>query len=215
MSAPSPALWKAQVTSSERGTELGVALADGDALIVVDLQRDFLPGGRLPVPAGGEVIAPLNRYLARFRARGLPIYATRDWHPPKHCSFAPQGGPWPPHCVAGSEGAAFATELALPSAATVVSKATQPDQEAYSGFDGTDLAARLRGRNVQRLFIGGLATEYCVVATVKDAIAHGFEVFLLEDAIRPVDLEPGEGAKALAEMQRLGAKPVSLAALAG
>jgi nicotinamidase/pyrazinamidase len=187
---------------------------DGDALIVVDVQKDFMPGGRLSVPRGDDVVAPLNRYLSAFQARRLPIYATRDWHPPNHCSFIAQGGPWPSHCVAESDGAAFAAPLALPADTIVISKATAPSRDAYSAFDGTELAAILHARNVRRVFVGGLATDYCVLSTVKDAIKNGFEVDLLEDAIRAVDLEPDDGAKALAEMRRLGAKPTSLAKLA-
>ncbi len=188
-----------------------LTLGRGDALIVVDVQNDFLPGGRLAVPRGDEVVAPLNQYLRAFHARGLPIYATRDWHPPDHCSFAPQGGPWPPHCVAGSEGAAFAAGLALPPETVVISKATTAAKDAYSGFEGTDLAARLRAQGVRRAFTGGLATDYCVLNTVRDALEEGFEVYLLTDAIRAVDVKPGDGAQAEAEMRRLGAKPITLA----
>jgi nicotinamidase/pyrazinamidase len=191
----------------------GVSLTEGDALIVVDVQNDFLPGGRLPVPHGDEVIAPLNRYLAAFHARGLPIYATRDWHPEDHCSFTAQGGQWPPHCVAASPGAAFAPALALPPETTVISKATTARQEAYSGFQGTDLAARLSDQNVRRVFVGGLATDYCVLNTARDAIRTGFQVCLLQDAIRAVNVRPDDGARAEAEMRGLGARPIALAAL--
>jgi len=185
----------------------------GDALIVVDVQNDFLPGGALAVPAGDEVVPVLNRYLQRFQARGLPVYATRDWHPPDHCSFRDQGGPWPPHCVAGSPGAEFAADLALPEDAVVISKATAPDREAYSGFQDTDLAGRLRAQGVRRLFVGGLATDYCVLNTVRDALAAGFEVVLLEDAVRAVDLHPGDGERALEEMRDQGARVIRLADL--
>jgi nicotinamidase/pyrazinamidase len=193
--------------------QVRLTLTDGDALIVVDVQNDFLPHGSLAVPHGDEVVAPLNQYLRAFHDRALPIYATRDWHPANHCSFAAQGGPWPPHCVAESGGAAFAAALALPPETTVISKATTADQDAYSGFQGTDLATRLRTRNVRRAFVGGLATDYCVLNTVKDAIKNGFEVYLLADAIRAVNVKLDDGAKAEAEMRRLGAKPITLAAL--
>lgn len=182
----------------------------GDALIVVDVQKDFLPGGALVVPNGNEVVPVLNGYIARFREHGLPVFATRDWHPPDHCSFEARGGPWPPHCVAQSEGARFASDLALPRDAVVISKATQPDEEAYSGFEGTDLEDRLRTLGARRLFIGGLATDYCVKATVSDALAAGFEVCLLRDAIRPVEVEPGDGEKSERHMEQLGAKIVTL-----
>jgi nicotinamidase/pyrazinamidase len=184
------------------------AAARGDALIVVDVQNDFLPGGRLAVREGDAVIPVLNRYLELFASRGLPVFATRDWHPANHCSFREQGGPWPAHCVAGSSGAAFAAPLKLPASAVVISKATTPDAEVYSGFEGTDLEARLRGLGVRRLFIGGLATDYCVLQTVRDALQRRFEVRLLVDAIRAVNVKPGDGAQAEAEMARRGAVPV-------
>lgn len=175
----------------------------GDALLCVDVQNDFLPGGSLGVPQGDAVVEPLNRCLRRFTRLGLPVFATRDWHPPHHVSFAERGGPWPPHCVADTPGARFAPTLRLPANATIVSKATTPERDAYSGFDGTDLAARLRALAVRRLFVGGLATEYCVLATVRDALARGFAVVLLTDAVRAVEPRDSEGA--LQEMLRLGA----------
>lgn len=190
-----------------------IELQYGDALIVVDVQNDFLPGGSLAVPDGDAVVPVLDRYLAEFSARELPIYATRDWHPANHCSFKAQGGPWPPHCVAESPGAQFAALLRFPSGTLVISKAAQTDKDAYSGFEGTDLDARLRARKIKRLFIGGLATDYCVLNTVRDALGLGHEVYLLTDAIRAVNVKPDDGRKAEAEMQHLGAKPITLAAL--
>lgn len=177
----------------------------GDALVIVDVQNDFLPGGALAVPHGDEVIPVLNRWIERFTGRGLPVIATRDWHPPDHCSFQARGGPWPPHCVAGTEGAAFAPGLRLPQDTLVISKATEPDREAYSGFEGTALAERLRDLGARRLFVGGLATDYCVLSTVRDARREGFEVVLIEDGVRAVDVQPGDGERALEEMRRLGA----------
>ena len=177
----------------------------GDALILVDVQNDFLPGGALAVPKGDEVVAALNRYAALFASRQLPVFATRDWHPPDHCSFRAQHGPWPPHCVAGTPGAEFAPGLALPPHTAVVSKATTPGRDAYSGFAGTELDAMLRAAGVRRLYVGGLATDYCVLNTVKDARAHGYEVVLLRDAIRAVEVHPGDGVRALEEMTQLGA----------
>ena len=185
-----------------------VALLEGDALIIVDLQRDFLPGGALPVPRGDEVEPVMNAYIRLFRDKGLPIVATRDWHPPNHCSFQEQGGPWPPHCVQGTPGAEFALGLELPPDVVVVSKATKPDEEAYSGFQGTDLHERLKSTGVRRMFVGGLATDYCVLSTVKDALALGYRVFLLKDAIRAVDVHPGDGDRAEKEMVSLGAVPI-------
>jgi len=189
-------------------TKPSVHLQAGDALIAVDVQNDFLPGGSLAVPAGDAVVPALNRYLAAFDARALPVFATRDWHPANHCSFKAQGGTWPPHCVAGTPGAGFAGGLALPAAAAIVSKAQTPEADSYSGFGGTDLRARLRAAGVARLFIGGLATDYCVLNTVKDALAAGFAVLLLVDAVRAVELTRGDGARALAEMEGLGARPI-------
>jgi nicotinamidase/pyrazinamidase len=130
----------------------------GDALIVVDVQNDFLPGGALAVPSGNLVIEPLNRYIRAFERRQAPIFMTRDWHPPDHCSFRAQGGPWPAHCVAGTHGAQFANDLLVPANVRVVSKGTDPAHEAYSGFQGTDLAAQLRDMRCIRVVLGGLAT---------------------------------------------------------
>lgn len=190
-----------------------IEIKPGDALIAVDVQNDFLPGGSLAVPRGDEVVPALNSYIKEFVARGLPMYATRDWHPANHCSFKARGGPWPPHCVAESAGARFASDLRLPPQATIVSKATTADKDAYSGFEGTDLDARLRAQGVTRVFVGGLATDYCVLNTVRDARRLGFEVYLLTDAIRAVNVQPDDGRKADEEMQRLGARPVTLAAI--
>ncbi len=175
----------------------------GDALVIVDVQNDFLPGGALAVPEGDAVIAPLNRAIHLFHEKGLPIIATRDWHPENHCSFEKQGGPWPSHCVQNTHGAAFAEALALPEDALIVSKAFLPDKEAYSGFEGEPkLADWLREHGISRVFVGGLATDYCVRATALDARKAGFDVVLLRDAVRGVAPETTD--KALAEMQAAG-----------
>jgi len=181
-------------------------LQDHDALIVVDVQRDFLPGGSLAVPDGDAVVPVLNVCIRQFARAGLPVYATRDWHPPDHCSFVGQGGPWPPHCVSDSAGAEFAMDLELPDDARIVSKATSPHSDAYSGFDGTDLAAELKAAGVSRVFIGGLATDYCVLATVRDARRYGFDVIVLRDAIRAVGVADDDEAKALSAMRAEGAE---------
>lgn len=186
----------------------GVHLQAGDALILVDVQLDFLPGGSLAVPHGDEVVPALNRYIAVFRGLTFPIVATRDWHPPDHCSFRAQGGPWPPHCVAGSAGAHFATLLDLPCEAHIVSKATSRDRDAYSGFEGTGLDDWLRRAGASRVFVGGLATDYCVLNTVRDALRFGYATFLLLDAVRAVDVAAGDGARAIDEMRRLGAMAI-------
>jgi nicotinamidase/pyrazinamidase len=185
-------------------TTSATTVREGDALIVVDVQNDFLPGGALAVPGGDQVIAPLNRVLEIFHHRGLPIFATRDWHPAQHCSFHAQGGPWPPHCVADTDGARFAPGLGLPAFAAIVSKATSPDKDAYSGFEDTPLDMQLKMYGTKRVFVGGLATDYCVLNTVRDARKHGFEVVLLTDAIRAVNVKAGDGEHALEEMRRLG-----------
>jgi nicotinamidase/pyrazinamidase len=178
----------------------------GDALIIVDVQNDFLPGGALAVPQGDAVVAPISRYAALFSRRALPVFATRDWHPRDHCSFRPAGGPWPPHCVAGTRGAAFAAALELPPATSVISKAAESARDAYSGFQDTGLERQLRAKGVRRVFVAGLATDYCVLATVRDACAAGFEAVVLADAVRAVDLAPGDGERALGEMRALGAR---------
>ncbi len=189
-------------------------LGPGDALVVVDVQNDFLPGGSLAVQGGDAILPALNHCIGLAREAGLPVYATRDWHPADHCSFAGQGGPWPPHCVAGTEGAEFALGLALPEAAVVVSKATTPEQDAYSGFEGTGLDRLLRERAVTRIVVGGLATDYCVLATVRDALRLGYRVIVVRDAVQAVEVQPGDGERALAEMQALGAEVVASLELA-
>jgi nicotinamidase/pyrazinamidase len=179
---------------------------DGDALLVVDVQNDFLPGGALGVPDGDRVLAPINKAIAVFLAHELPIFASRDWHPVGHCSFREQGGPWPVHCVAGTPGAAFSSALDLPAIATLVYKATRVDEEAYSVFGGTGFEGMLRSAGVRRIFIGGLATDYCVLATTRDARMRGFGVVVLTDAVCAVNVQPGDGERALAEMKQLGAR---------
>lgn len=180
----------------------------GDALLIVDVQKDFLPGGQLAVPAGNEVVAPLNDWIARFASADLPVFATRDWHPADHCSFQAQGGPWPPHCVAETEGAEFADGLELPPSSTIIGKATHVDTDAYSGFAGTDLHQLLQRHGVNRLFIGGLATDYCVLNSVRDALKLGYKVHLLMAGMRAVNVNPEDGAKAIAEMIAAGAVAV-------
>ncbi len=186
----------------------------GDALVVIDPQNDFLPGGSLAVPKSGEILPVVNRYLELFRKRELAVYVTRDWHPRDHCSFKPQGGPWPPHCVQGTAGAGFAASLNILASDEVISKATNWAREAYSDFDGTGFAESLKAKDVRRLFVCGLATDYCVLSTVLDAIKLGFEVFLLTDAIRAVEVKPGDGERAINEMQKLGCRLLTLDRLA-
>jgi nicotinamidase/pyrazinamidase len=167
------------------------------------------------VTDGDAVIDPLNRLLAAWRARRLPVYLSRDWHPPDHCSFAAQGGPWPVHCVADTPGAGFAARLTRAQDDTVISKATRVDRDAYSAFDGTPLAAELDRRDVVRLWIGGLATDYCVRASALDARAAGFHVVVLTDAIRAVNVQPGDGTRAIDEMSAAGCALATTSAVPG
>lgn len=181
-----------------------------DALIIVDVQNDFCPGGALPVHGGIQVIPVLNDYLKIFKKTNASIFATRDWHPPNHISFKAQGGPWPPHCVQDSEGAKFHADLKLPSGTSIVSKATDPLKESYSGFGDTELAKMLRTQGIVRVFVGGLATDYCVKNTVLDAHKMGFETVLLLDAIRGINVEPGDVGKAISKMIKNGAEQATL-----
>ena len=185
---------------------MGFVVDETSALIIVDVQRDFCTGGALPVPDGDSIVPVLNRYVQKFVTARAPIYATRDWHPPSHVSFTSQGGSWPQHCVQNTDGAAFHPGLELPEGVTIVSKALEPSSDAYSGFEGTDLAENLRKQGIRRLFIGGLATDYCVKHTVLDALDMGFEVILLEDAIRGVEVKAGDSDKAIRDMVENGAK---------
>jgi len=191
-----------------------IALKPDDALLIADIQNDFLPGGALGISGGNDIIPILLRYLNRFHVQGLPIYLTRDWHPPNHCSFRNRGGLWPAHCVAGSPGSLPPPSLEVPASTVIIYKAIDPEQEAYSAFQNTALDRHLRAIGVRRLFIGGLATDYCVLNTVKDARALGYDVCLLMDGIKAVNLQPEDGRRAEQEMIRLGAVPVQLEMLA-
>ncbi len=183
----------------------------GDGLLIVDMQNDFCPGGTLPVPGGHHVAAVLGRYAARFAREGLPIFASRDWHPVVSKHFRDWGGRWPPHCVQNTAGAQFHPALKLPADAIVISAGTEYEEEGYSAFDGHDtdgrtFGGRLRGARVKRLFVGGLATDYCVQASVLDALARGYEVVLLLDAVAGIDADPGDVARSLDGMLRAGAR---------
>ena len=178
-------------------------LDSDDAVIVVDVQRDFCPGGALPVAGGDEVIPVLQRWIDAAAARGATVVASRDWHPPGHASFAARGGPWPPHCIQGTPGAALCPGLRLPLGALVVTKGADPDTDQYSAFDRTGLGRTLRLRGIARVWVGGLAEEVCVRATVLDAVREGFETHLLTRATRPV--APESGHRARREMMAAGA----------
>jgi nicotinamidase/pyrazinamidase len=187
-----------------------INLGQADALLVIDMQYDFLPGGSLGVPDGDQVLAPINRLLALYDRQHLPIFASRDWHTVDHCSFAARGGPWPPHCVADTRGAAFSDQLALPAQAVVISKAATADEDAYSAFNGTGLAQQLRQQGVKRVAVCGLATDYCVLNSVLDALGEGFDTLVVTEAMRAVDVNPGDGERAVGQMVARGAITVEL-----
>jgi nicotinamidase/pyrazinamidase len=171
-----------------------------DALIVVDVQHDFLPGGALAVATGDRIFAPIDALAPRFRR----VYATRDWHPLDHSSYAQYGGPWPVHCVAGTRGAAFDARLDLKKVDAVIDKGVDRETDGYSGFAATRLANDLRVHGVRRVFVCGLATDYCVKATALDAHAAGFATVVVADASAAVDVQPGDEARALAELRAAG-----------
>ena len=193
------------------------------ALLIVDVQNDFCPGGSLAVPNGDEVVEPLNLMIERFRKDDRPIFASIDWHPEVTNHFQPYGGPWPVHCVQGTGGALFHRNLRLTLDTVIVSKGTKKDDDAYSAFQGSayrwgsgggtnmstpgqyGLLELLQARGVETLFIGGLATDYCVKATVLDACRLGYKVYVLFHACRAVNLQPDDGRKAFAEMLEAGA----------
>lgn len=175
------------------------------ALIVVDVQNDFCPGGSLAVAQGDEVIAPLNKLITEFLERGEPVFKTRDWHPSQTKHFQVYGGTWPVHCVQNTKGAEFHQDLIDDKHIRVISKGLG-DEDSYSGFDRTDLALQLRRLGVTEVWIGGLATDYCVKNTVLDALKEGFHVKAIAEAMKPVSIRPGDGERALEEMLTAGAE---------
>ncbi len=179
-----------------------VDLGPGTALIVVDVQRDFCPGGALPVPEGDAVVPVLNRWITAAEEAGALLVFSRDWHPRGHPSFAAEGGPWPEHCLQDSPGAAFHPALRVPAEAYIVSKGTRFDKDQYSAFDETGLAALLAKRGIRRVLIGGLARDVCVKATALDAVGAGFETWLISEGARA--LGPESGAAADREMTAAG-----------
>ena len=174
------------------------------ALVVVDVQNDFCPGGSLAVGGADRIISRLNRVITAFESVGIPIFFTRDWHPRNHCSFKEQGGVWPAHCVKGTKGARFHPDLKVPRRARIVSKATEPAVEAFSGFQGTELARDLQQLGVRELFVGGLATDYCVKETALNALSLGYQAIVVRGGVRAVDLHPGDGRRALEAMADAG-----------
>lgn len=176
-------------------------ITDTDVLLIVDVQNDFCPGGALAVPDGDAVVDVINTLMPRFGY----VIATQDFHPPGHSSFVEQGGPWPVHCVQGTPGAELHPALDVDGIDEIVQKGTDPATDGYSGFAGTDLARRLHARGARRVFIAGLATDYCVRATAIEAVEHGFEAVVLTDAVRAVNVAPADGDRALGEMLDAGA----------
>jgi nicotinamidase/pyrazinamidase len=187
----------------------GLARGEGGrrALIVVDVQNDFCPGGSLAVERGDEVVKPLNRLIREFLSRGEPVFKSRDWHPAETRHFAAYGGTWPVHCVQNTRGAEFHKDLVEDPRIEIVSKGLG-DEDQYSAFDGTSLADELRAQGVNEVWVGGLATDYCVKNTVLDALRAGFRVKALTEAMRAVNLQPGDDARAIEEMRRAGAEVV-------
>lgn len=176
----------------------------GDALLVVDVQNDFCPGGALGVPGGEEIVPILNNWIRKAHEAGIPVCFSRDWHPAHHVSFEERGGPWPPHCVQHTRGAELHGDLLLPENALVINKADTLDKDSYSAFGATSLADQLWRADVRRLWVGGLALDYCVMESALDAESLGFEVHLLLDATRAVDANPGDACRAVERMQAGG-----------
>ncbi len=188
------------------------------ALLIVDVQNDFCPGGALPVAGGDRIVPNLNRYSELFAGKGLPIFFSRDWHPPETSHFITSGGIWPAHCVMGSKGAEFHPALHVPDSAIIISKGMDPARDDYSALVGIDEAGRplptlLKSLGVARIFIGGLATDYCVKESTQDALRQGYEVTILEDAVMGVNLKLGDVEAAMAEMKAAGADLATLKTL--
>jgi len=176
------------------------------ALIIVDMQNDFCPGGSLAVKGGDKIVSVINQYIKQFTAKDEFIVFTRDWHPADHCSFKEHGGMWPSHCVAGTKGAEFHQDIYVPEKFFIVSKADTVSKDAYSGFEATSLDSQLKKLDIKEVWICGLATDYCVASTVVDALKLGYKVKLLSDAIAAVDVNAGDGEKAIAKMVSQGAE---------
>lgn len=186
-------------------------ITSSDALVVVDPQNDFLPGGTLGVPEGNRIFDPINRLMPHFSY----VVATRDWHPRNHAYFQANGGPWPWHCLARTNGAQFSERLDKAQIDDVISKGTDPNTDGYSGFAATDLAEKLRNHGITRIFIGGLATDYCVRATALDALRAGFRVVVLTDAIAAIEARPGDELHALDQIRSSGAELADSSQVAG
>ncbi len=190
------------------------------ALLIVDVQNDFCPGGALGVPEGDMIIPAINKYIKIFAKKKLPIFATRDWHLPRTRHFKDFGGVWPVHCIQNTKGAAFHPKLKLPKEAVLLYKGIDPQKDGYSAFEaeddrGVDLAHLLKRLGIKELYIAGLATDYCVKFSAKDALRQGLKVKILMDAIQGVNLRPNDSEKAAKEMAKLGAKKITLKDIKG
>ncbi len=186
-----------------------VVITQFDALVLVDIQNDFCIGS-LAVKDACSIIETANTYINLFEKIQRPIFATRDWHPKNHSSFKEFGGLWPTHCVEGSYGAQFFKDLKLPGGTIIISKATNSDKDAYSGFDGTNLDNNLKALGIKRLFVGGLATDYCVKATILDALSLSYTTFFLSDASKAVNIKPDDEARSINEILKAGAILIDL-----
>ncbi|UCH80697.1 MAG: isochorismatase family protein [Nitrospiraceae bacterium] len=178
-------------------------LKKGDGLLIVDVQNDFCPGGTLPIDKGDLVVPELNDWIEAAEKIGIPVYASRDFHPKRHISFKDQGGPWPSHCVEDSEGASFYKDLKLPDNVTIITKGVRFDQDQNSVFDQTGFAEQLRHDGVRRIWVGGLAQDVCVLLSVLDARKAGFDVNVIMNATRPVT--PEGGRESIKKMEQVGA----------
>ncbi len=190
-------------------------MRENSALIVVDMQNDFCANGSLPVKDGDTIVPVLNGYIELFKAAGFLVFATRDWHPEKTIHFAKYGGKWPVHCVQGTKGAEFHKDLNLPKDARIITTGDLPDDEGYSGIQGRDPSGRLlsqalKDSGIDRVYVGGLATDYCVKETVLDGLRAGFKVTVLGDAIKGVDVKKGDSERAMKEMTKKGADVITL-----
>jgi nicotinamidase/pyrazinamidase len=190
------------------------------ALLIVDVQNDFSPGGALAVPEGDSIVPVINQYITLFGNAGYPVFASRDWHPPRTRHFKDHGGLWPVHCVAGTSGAEFHPDLALPDEAIILSKGIDPAKDGYSAFeavtdDGSSLDEILKANDISCLYICGLATDYCVKNTALDCGEYGYRIVILSDAVRGVDLTPGDSQRAIEEMQKADAEFITLESFYG
>jgi len=188
------------------------------ALLIADVQNDFCPGGALAVKEGDRIIPVVNKYIQTFSKKKLPVFITRDWHPKETRHFKQFGGVWPKHCVQGTKGAEFHPDLKLPKEAIILSKGMDPQKDSYSAFqavdsNGTWLLNLLKIFGVKELYIGGLATDYCVRWSALDALKFGFKANILTDAVKGVNLNKDDSEDAIKEIVKAGAKKITFAKL--